>query len=225
MSGAIDTLVHRVRPAAGDPEGAVVLLHGRGADEHDLLPLFDLVDRERRFVGVTPRAPLTLPPGGAHWYVVRRVGFPDPATFAPTFERLSAWVDALPEATGVPLERTVIGGFSQGTAMSHALALAADRPRPAGVLALSGFIPTVEGLELDLGARAGMPVFIGHGTYDPVIGVELGRDARRRLEQAGAEVTFREYPIAHSIAPRAVSEIAAWLGRVLAGAAAGSRAA
>ena len=67
------------RPAAGEPEGALVLLHGRGADEHDLFPLLDALDPRQRLHGYTPRAPLALPPGGAHWYIVPRVGFPDPA--------------------------------------------------------------------------------------------------------------------------------------------------
>ena len=71
--------------AAGEPEGALVLFHGRGADEHDLLPLLDALDPERRLRRLLPRGPLSLPPGGAHWYVVPRVGYPDPATFAEGF--------------------------------------------------------------------------------------------------------------------------------------------
>ena len=62
-----EDLTVSVREAAGEPEGALVLFHGRGADEHDLVPLFDVLDPERRFVGLTPRGPLSLPPGGAHW--------------------------------------------------------------------------------------------------------------------------------------------------------------
>ena len=69
-------IAHLERPAAGEPEGLLVLLHGRGADERDLFPLLDLLDPERRLLGVTPRGPLTLPPGGAHWYVVREIGYP-----------------------------------------------------------------------------------------------------------------------------------------------------
>ena len=80
------SLAFRERPAAGEPEGALVLFHGRGADEHDLFPLLDALDPERRLHGYTPRGPLALPPGGAHWYVVPRVGFPDPETFASSYE-------------------------------------------------------------------------------------------------------------------------------------------
>ena len=77
-------LAIRVRPAAGEPEGALVLFHGRGADEHDLVPLLDALDPERRLLGVTPRGPLSLPPGGAHWYVVRESATrtPRPSTCA-----------------------------------------------------------------------------------------------------------------------------------------------
>jgi len=204
-------LVHRLRPAAGEPKGALVLLHGRGADELDLQPLLDALDPARELVGVTPRAPLHLPPGGAHWYAVHRVGYPDPATFFPTWETLSAWVDALPETTGVPLARTVLGGFSQGAVMAYALTLARGRPAPAGLLALSGFIPRVEGFTLDLGERAALPVAIGHGTHDPVISVAFGRAAREELEDAGAAVLWCESPIDHSIDPRFVAELRPWL--------------
>src|SRR4029078_9753267 len=82
--------------------------------EHDLFPLLDMLDPERRLVGVTPRGPLSLPPGGAHWYVVHRGRFPDPATFGPTYERASRWLEELAAETGVGPERTVLGGFSQG---------------------------------------------------------------------------------------------------------------
>ncbi len=207
----MDQLDHRLRPAAGEPEGALVLLHGRGTDEHDLFPLFDVFDPERRLIGVTAGGPLSLPPGGRHWYAIRRLGYPPPDTFLPTYHRLTEWLDALPEAIGVPTARTILGGFSQGAVMSYALALAAGRPVPAGLLALSGFIPTVEGLELDLAGRRELPVAIGHGSFDPVIGVEWGREARQRLAEAGADVTWRESPMPHSVDPEYLTELAGWV--------------
>jgi phospholipase/carboxylesterase len=203
-----------VRPADGDPAGLLVLFHGRGADENDLYPLLDLLDPERRLLGVTPRGPLALPPGGAHWYVVRQVGFPDPATFIPTFETVAGWVDGLAEETGLGPERTVLGGFSQGAVMSYALSLARGRPRPAALIALSGFVPTVEAFELDLAPP--LPrVAIGHGTYDPVIDVDFGRRARHVLEEAGARVLYREYPLPHAVDPRFLVELAPWIGSAL----------
>lgn len=211
MSAGLDTLVHRLRPAAGEPEGALVLFHGRGTSEHDLFPLLDELDPDRRLTGVTPRAPLTLPPGGAHWYVVRRVGYPDRETFDATFATASQFVEALPETLGVPLERTVLGGFSQGAVMSYALSLGPGRPRPAGILAMSGFVPEVEGFELDLDAAANLPVAITHGELDPVIGVEFGRGAREQLENAGAVVDYREAPIGHQIEPAWLPDLQGWL--------------
>jgi phospholipase/carboxylesterase len=216
LSATPTGLAHRERPASGDPAGALVLLHGRGADELDLLPLVDALDPQRRLVGLTPRGPLQLPPGGNHWYVVPRVGYPDPDTFRASLGLLSTWLEGLPEATGVPLERTVIGGFSQGAVMSYALALGDGRPAPAGLIALSGFIPTVDGFALDLEDRSGFPVAIGHGAYDPVISVEFGRAAHERLEESGLAVLWRESPIDHSIDPRFVSDLRGWLRNVIA---------
>jgi phospholipase/carboxylesterase len=214
---ASDALIHLRRPPAAEPAGALVLFHGRGTSEHDLVPLLDVLDPERKLLGITPRGPLSLPPGGAHWYAVARIGFPDHDTFHATFDQASSWLDAVLAEAQIPPERTVIGGFSQGAVMSYALGLGAGRPRPAGILALSGFVPTVDGFELDLESRAGMPVAIGHGTYDPIIGVEWGHDARDRLTGAELDVTYREYPLPHTVDPGALEELSRdWLPNVLA---------
>ena len=209
MSG-LDSLAYRLRPADGTPDGALVLFHGRGADENDLFPLLDFLDPQRRLIGATPRAPLSLPPGGAHWYVVREIGFPDKETFDASYELTGAWLAAFAEETGVPPEHTVLGGFSQGAVMTYALGLRRGRTRPEALIALSGFIPTVDGFELDLSPPL-PPVAIGHGTHDPVISVEWSRRAKRELEQAGANVLYREYPLAHAIDPGYLSEVSAWL--------------
>lgn len=208
---SLDTVPHRTRPAAAEPQGALVLLHGRGTDENDLFPLIDLLDPERRAVGFTLRGPLMLPPGGYHWYRLGGIPTPDPDTFDASFALLAGWLDSLPEATGVPSERTVIGGFSQGSVMSYALGLGAGRPSPAGIIALSGFLPRVPGFELDLESRRGLPVAIGHGSHDPVIGVEFGREARRLLEDAGMDVTWRESPMMHGVDPGYLGELGDWL--------------
>ena len=209
------TLTHRTRPAAGDPEGLLVLFHGRGADEHDLFPVLDLLDPEQRLLGVTPRGPLSLPPGGAHWYALGGLGTPDPSTFQPTYEAAKAWLDELAVETGIPPEGTVLGGFSQGAVMTYSLGLGAGRPRPAAVIALSGFIPVVPGFEIDLNPPV-PPIAIGHGTHDPIIGVEWGRRAKAQLEQAGVEPIYREYPLPHTIDPRFVVELQPWIADALA---------
>jgi phospholipase/carboxylesterase len=200
----------RVRPAAGSPEGALVLFHGRGADEHDLFPLLDALDPERRRIGATPRGPLSLPPGGAHWYVLAGIGTPDATTFHQSYRAAGEWLDAFLAEHALGHDRLVIGGFSQGGVMSYALSLGAGRPRPAAIVALSSFIPAVEGFELDLTPPL-QPVAIGHGTLDNVIGVEWGRRAKALLEEAGADVLYRETPMFHQIDPDFIREIAAWL--------------
>ncbi len=191
-----DGLTVLERPAAGDAVGVLMVLHGRGADEHDLFPLLDALDPERALAGYAPRGPLSFPPGGAHWYALYRVGFPDPETFRDTFALLSGWVDGV--AAEHPGELW-LAGFSQGAVMAYALGLGAGRPRPSGILAFSGFVPTVPGFELDLESRAGLPVAIAHGALDPVISVEFGRAARDLLTDAGLDVRYREDPAPHTI--------------------------
>ena len=198
----MSALAWRERPAAGEAEGALVLFHGRGADENDLFPLLDELDPERRLHGFAPRGPLSLPPGGAHWYVVPRVGYPDLETFASSYALASEWLDGL----GFPPERTVLGGFSQGAVMTYALGLGAGRPRPAAIVALSGFVPVVEGWTADLTAPL-PPVAIGHGTQDPIISVEFARRGRAILEDAGARVLYRESPPPHTIHPGFLPEL------------------
>jgi phospholipase/carboxylesterase len=203
-----------VRPAAGEPDGALVLFHGRGADENDLFPLLDALDPERRLVGATPRGPLSLPPGGAHWYVLGGVGTPEAGTFQRSFAAASEWLDEFLAEVGVGYERLVLGGFSQGGVMAYSLGLGAGRPRPAALAVFSSFLPVVEGFQLDL-APPLPPVAIGHGTMDSVIEVEWGRRAREVLEEAGADVLYRETPMFHQIDPEFIREVSGWLGRVL----------
>jgi phospholipase/carboxylesterase len=104
----------------------------------------------------------------------------------------------------------VLGGFSQGAVMSYALGLGRGRARPSAIVALSGFVPTVPGFELDL--EAPLPrIAIGHGTFDDVISVEWGRRARLELEAAGAEPLYREYPLPHAVDPRFLAELEPWI--------------
>ncbi|WP_349239759.1 phospholipase [Patulibacter sp. SYSU D01012] len=212
----IPELVFRERPAAGQADGLLVLHHGRGSDENDLIGLADVLDPERRLHVVTPGAPLQVPGWpGKHWYVVPRVGYPDPDTFRTSFLALSAFHDALWERTGIAPSRTVLGGFSMGSVMSHALGLGPGRPVVAGVLGLSGFVPTVEGWTPDLAPRTATRVLNAHGRRDPVIGYEFAERARALVREGGLDLTALDFDGGHQIAPQHVPALAGWVAETL----------
>jgi phospholipase/carboxylesterase len=193
-----------------------VLHHGRGSDERDLLGLADLLDPTSRLRVVTPRAPLALEGSpGYHWYLVPRVGFPDPETFQAARGALAELHDRLWAETGVEPARTVLGGFSMGAVMSYTMALGAERPAVAGILAFSGFVPTVEGWSPSFDDRLATRAFISHGSRDPVIGVEFAEQARRLLEDGGLAVSYRESELGHQIEPADLSAARSWLEETL----------
>jgi len=215
-------LVFIERRAEAAPAGLLVLHHGRGTDERDLLALGDALDPGHRLHVVLPRGPLRLGAApGWHWYLVPRVGYPDPESFYAARAQLAALHDELWHTTGIGPERTVLGGFSMGAVMSYALALDAQRPAPAGVLALSGFIPTVEGWQPSLADRPSLRVLIAHGSGDPVIGVAFARRARDTLSAAGLEVDYHEFAGAHEVDPAVIPVAQDWLSARLAAAAQG----
>jgi len=200
--GEVDLLL---REPDGAPEGALILSHGRGTDERDLFPLLDALDPERRLLGVSSGAPIQgLPPGGRHWYVVERVGYPHADTFQRTYPALTRRLDDLLEERGIAWSDTIIGGFSQGAVMSYAVSLGRGRPTTAGLLAFSGFIPEVAGWEAELAGREGLRAVIHHGANDPVIGVELGRDAAARLRSKQIELDYLETAAGHSLPAEAI---------------------
>ena len=192
----------RERPAAGEPQGTLVLLHGREGRQHDLFPLLDALDPERRLRGVTPRGPLALPPGGAHWYRLAGIPTPDPETFRSSLALLSDLLDGLQR----PL---VLGGFSQGAVISWALGLGrGPASRPAAIVALSGFMPAGRGPR----ARPLRPRRLPR-RYRPrrLRPGHPGRVRTRGAVAAGAcrrNVLHREYPLPHTIDPGYVPELA-----------------
>jgi len=202
------------RPADGTPAGLLVLHHGRGADEMDLLPVGDILDPDRRLHVVAPRAPLTLGGPGYHWYVVPRVGYPDPKTFHAAYGELAVLHAALWKRLELTPAQTVLGGFSMGAVMSYALGLGPDRPAPAGILAFSGFVPTVEGWQPSLPRPT--RVFIAHGRGDPIMEIEFAHEARGLLEAAGMDVEYHESDGGHWIEPAHAALASDWLSSTLA---------
>jgi len=206
-------LAHLVVPPRSHSESyaLLVLLHGLGADAHDLLPLADELGRDDLLV-LAAQAPYTLagPFGtGYAWYDMHDVGDPDPTTFAPSLAQLREFLDVAVAGYPVDADRVFLLGFSQGAVMSLATALT-DPGRLAGVIALSGYLPeAISGAEG--GSVDNLPVFIGHGAADPLISVTEGRKARDVLTTAGADVTYREYSVEHRIAPDELDDIRHWL--------------
>jgi phospholipase/carboxylesterase len=206
-------LTHMLRPALERPsaEGALVpgllLLHGRGADEADLMGLEGALDP--RLTIVSARAPFRLGPGFA-WYGMSEVGKPDLDTLRASVRELDAFIDGLPAAYAIDPARLYLMGFSQGAVMSAAMALLKPEAVRAALLH-SGYVPANSDLGFSREAAQGKPFYVAHGKYDEVIPVTFGRDSHEYLEAAGAEVVYHEYPIGHTISEESLYDLAEWL--------------
>ena len=212
------TLIHNV---VGTPQAARVLLlvHGYGADERDLGGLLSYLDPEGRFLTVLPRGPVAAPPGFA-WYDLASTqgdGGSD-QTFLGSLDELDDLLDEVCAEQGKERSEAVVGGFSQGAALALALGLrTSDRPHPAAILAMSSYLPEVDGLDYDWDAAASIPVLVEHGTEDPLIPIERGRALAQTLEEHRVPVTYREYPMAHQVSLESVQAAHEWLLSVSAG--------
>lgn len=212
------TLDFMERPADGQATGALFLHHGRGSWEGDLLPLADVFDPDRRLHVVCPRGPLQLEDApGFHWYTVPEVGYPDPTTFHAARQALADFHDDQCERLAISPDRVVLGGFSMGAVMSYTLGLSSDRPAPAGILALSGFIPTLrdESWQPSFSDRGDLPVFVSHGTMDFVIDFGFAEMAKRKLDAAGLPVDFHPFEGGHFVDPAGASAVTDWLWRTV----------
>ena len=190
----------------GKPPG-LLMLHGRGADEHDLLGMAGALDP--RLLVVSARAPLPLG-WGHHWYELVDVGRPEPETFARSLSLLHEFIPAVVAGYNIDPARLFLLGFSQGAMMSGAVVL--TRPElAAGAVLLSGYLPLHAGLPIQEERLKGFPFFVAHGTRDPVIPVAFGREARDYLTGVGADLTYREYPTDHRIVEPELAEVAVWL--------------
>jgi phospholipase/carboxylesterase len=210
------SLVHRTAPArSGDaPHPGLLLLHGRGTDENDLLPLAGEIDD--RLFAVSARAPFHFPWGGYAWYGLdeRGVGYPEEESLLESLRLLRQFVGEILEAYPIDPSRLYALGFSMGSVMAGTLALA-DPQRVAGGMILSGYFPIHNDLPLQPAEAAGHPIFQGHGTMDGVIPVSFGRETRDYLETTPVDLTYREYPMGHQISGPELADMRAWMSERL----------
>jgi phospholipase/carboxylesterase len=196
------------RPAKrGATTPLLILLHGRGADEHDLIGLAS--ELPAHFAYASLRAPLAFPGAGYRWFEDRGPGRPVPESLQSAVEGIRAWADG-PDTAEFARDRTFVLGFSQGMMTAGALIL--DDPRRfAGAVLLSGAFALDTGAATD-GRLASLPLFVAHGTFDTVIPPERVVQTLEYLrERSGAELAEHAYPIDHSISRREIADIAAWL--------------
>jgi phospholipase/carboxylesterase len=209
------TLLHKVLPSSapqGKQQPALILLHGRGTNEDDLLGLAEYLDP--RFFVVSARAPFRFQYGGFAWYQILEVGTPDAQQFDESYQRLSQFVQDVRAKYPVDPSKVFLLGFSMGSIMSLALSL--TKPEMfRGVVAHSGYIPENTSLQFRWDELAGLGLFVAHGTEDPVIPIEFGRRAHALLSKSQADFTYREYPIGHTISEESLSDFSAWLRKKL----------
>ena len=201
------TVVWRRPAKRGGSTPLVILLHGRGADENDLIDLAS--DLPREFAYASVRGPIALPEGGFRWFEDRGLGRPIAASLQSTIELIRAWTDG-PTVAEYDRKRTYVLGFSQGMMTAGALILD-DPARFAGAVLLSGALALDTGSATP-GRLAGLTVFTGHGSADTVIPPERVLQTLQYLrDRSGAVLTERTYPMDHSIARREIDDISAWL--------------
>jgi thioredoxin len=195
----------------------LLLAHGYGADERDLGGLLGYLDPDGIFATVMPRAPLAAPGApGFSWYDMSAP--PSADAFGEILDVLDETLDDACSQYGFPRSEAMVGGFSQGAGLALALALRpGESPHPAGALAMSPFLPALDGLDLDDAAVSSIPVLVQHGTHDQMIPVKQSRTLARALRAAGVPTVFREYPMEHQVALESLQDAHTWMASVVAG--------
>jgi phospholipase/carboxylesterase len=205
------SLVHRVhlpQVPAGQLAPAVVMVHGWQGDEN-VMSIFDRTVPAGVAI-ISPRAPLDMQNGGYSWFQP----VDDEAAQLTGLSALREFVAGLPAAYPIDPAKTTLMGFSQGAAMCNALLLS-DPLLATGVASLAGFLPEAARRWVQPGRLAGKSVFIAHGTADSTVPTERAQAARDALKEAGAEVEYHEYPVAHKLNPQGMKDLKAWVGRVI----------
>lgn len=197
----------------GPGERLLVLIHGYGADQHDLAPLAPHIDPGGRFFTICPRGPLTVFGFGAGWYERDDDGNIDPSMFLASVDAVDATIDRACEQHGLDRAQAVVIGFSQGGAMTMASTLRrGGATRPAAAVCLSGMMQEVDGLDYDFAEPPAL--LVHHGSLDPVVAVDRGRRIHDTLTENGVEHVYREYPMQHEISPQSVFDLRDWLTTV-----------
>ena len=201
----------------GGIDRLLFLMHGYTAEQHHLASYVPLVDPDERFTAIAPRGPIDMPDGdGAGWWDIDLQTFEmDMSQFMPSFNTLEAFIADEADKAGVPLERVVVGGFSQGGYLALALAGKAGAPKYAGVWAMCCGIPKVDELGLDLSSGEGRPALFQWGTRDPVIGDEQPKEVVSTLTDGGWDLSQHSYDMAHSQTIEMMVDARAWLAGVL----------
>jgi len=192
---------------------SVIALHGRGTDEYDLVPVVLALEIPELLL-ISPRAPYNFPYGGHAWYHLGQEGVPEPESFRSSLGLLHKFIDEVKGGYPVDPERLFLLGFSQGTMMAYATALANPRAF-GGVVALSGYVPIGSKLPLQLTGLAGFPVFISHGSNDAIIPPRYGSESAKLLTEAGADVSYHEYSMGHEIREETLRDIRKWFQKIL----------
>lgn len=204
-----------------DPRWSVIWLHGLGADGHDFEPIVPVLVAPDwpaiRFVFPhAPVRPVTVN-GGARmraWYDITALDLDrtqDEAGIRASRSHIEAFI-AAERANGIPASRIFLAGFSQGGAMAIATGLT-HAESLAGLIVLSAYVPIADALDRERHPEArSLPVFQGHGSVDPIVPVELGLATRAWLEARGHDVTWRTYPMPHSVSAEEVADLRLWLG-------------
>jgi phospholipase/carboxylesterase len=210
--------------SAPQPTAAVIWLHGLGADGHDFASLVPELDLSGcppiRFIFPhAPSMPVTVNGGYVMpaWYDIlgpNLISQQDAAGIQAS-ERAIVALIAHEVARGIPAEHIVLAGFSQGCAMALHTGLRLPH-RLAGIMALSGYLPLVDRLAAERHpANAQTPVFMAHGTQDPVVVIARGEASRDALAALSQPVAWHSYPMPHSLHPQEISDISAFLAQVL----------
>ena len=209
------SLVYKVAVSNTRADGlrpALILLHGRGTDEDDLIGLAPSFDP--RLLVVSVRAPYEFAYGGYTWFDLDDGWNLNIDQLCRSRDALICCLDEIQKDHPVDPKKIFLYGFSMGAMMSLVLSLS----HPDGfkaIVAHSGMLYEDQGMKYQWENLRNLSFFIAHGTYDPVVPVDLGRHSHQKLVRAGANVVYREYPILHTISDDSLHDTATWLQRLI----------